>query len=419
VNRSLEGVRYAAAAYAPAGAHSEGPGYWAYGTNFYFLFADALKTTFGTTCGMETAPAMLKTGDYNLQMTTPTGKMFSYGDSVPGFGFEPVMFWFARELQQYYLASTTLDNLDVIRPSLIADGPQPDASRLQTIALLWWDPRLRPVSDKVIGPLTWWSEGGPQPQAVMRSAWGDLRAAYVGIKAGKSDESHGHMDAGSFIYEVNGVRWAVDLGRNDYGAPRRFGLGADLFRPTQDSKRWAIFRNSVESHNIVRFNGGTQWVDGKTEIRPAKNTDTAPAFVVDLTPAYAGQIVTAQRGLSLHPDRSLLVRDEWQTGPRPALVAWQWLTYAKVELAPGGATLTQNGETLHLRVISPSDAHLAVEDFSAAPNAWDAANPNLSRLTIRVSTAAESAGHLVITAAPDGAKAQDSATPSSLPLAEW
>ena len=32
VERSLRGVRYAAANYAPAGAHSEGPGYWAYGT---------------------------------------------------------------------------------------------------------------------------------------------------------------------------------------------------------------------------------------------------------------------------------------------------------------------------------------------------------------------------------------------------
>ena len=37
VKRCLLGVRYAAANYAPAGAHSEGPGYWAYGTNFYFL----------------------------------------------------------------------------------------------------------------------------------------------------------------------------------------------------------------------------------------------------------------------------------------------------------------------------------------------------------------------------------------------
>ena len=250
VARSLQGVRYAAAHYAPAGAHSEGPGYWAYGTNFYFLLVDALKTVFGTTCGLGQAPGMLLTGDYNLQMTTPTGRMYSYGDSVPSFGFEPVMFWFALELKQYNLASTTLERRDEMKETLVSDGAQPDASRLQTIALIRWDPALRPTADKVIGPLDWWIRGRPQPQAVMRSAWCDSKAAYIGLKAGKADESHGHIDAGSFIYELNGVRWAVDLGRNDYNAPRRHGLGSDLFRATQDSKRWAIFRNG-RSHMIL------------------------------------------------------------------------------------------------------------------------------------------------------------------------
>lgn len=420
VRRSLDGVRYAAANYAPAGAHSEGPGYWAYGTNFYFLFADALKTTFGTTCDLEKAPAMLQTGDYNLQMTTPTGKMYSYGDSVPHFGFEPVMFWFARELRQYYLASTTLERLDEMKDILVSDGAQPDASRLQTIALLWWDPALRPAADKVIGPLNWWSQGGPQPQAVMRSAWGDPRAAYVGLKAGKADESHGHMDAGSFIYEVNGVRWAVDLGRNDYNAPRRHGLGSDLFRPGQESKRWAIFRNGAESHNILRFNSGVQWVDGMTEIRPATRAEAQPGYTMDLTPAYAGQVSAVRRGISLRPGRALVVRDEWQAGERGVLVAWQWLTFAKVEITPDGATLTQNEETLHLQARSSGDAHFAVESLATPANAWDGANPGLNRITIRLSSAAHEKSHLVVVAgAPDDVKSTANDPLLARSLAEW
>lgn len=85
--------------------------------------------------------------------------------------------------------------------------------------------------------MNWWSEGGAQPQAVLRSSWNDKRATYVGIKAGSANNGHGHMDIGSFILEANGVRWAVDLGRDGYTLPRQHGLGGDLFLSSQESKR--------------------------------------------------------------------------------------------------------------------------------------------------------------------------------------
>jgi oligo-alginate lyase len=421
VERSIASVSYAAVKYAPAGAHSEGPGYWAYGTNFYFLLADALRTTFGTLCDLEKPPGLLKTGDYNIQMTAPSGNMFCYGDSVPEFGFEPVMFWFARELRGYYLAAPTLDRLEPMRAILTSDGQMPDASRLQPIALIWWDPALQPEPGKIVGPLTWWSEGGPQPQAVMRSAWGDPRATYVGIKGGKAAGGHGHMDAGSFILEANGIRWAVDLGRDSYAGPRRNGLADDLFREHQDSKRWTIFNDSADGHSILRFNGAFPWVDGKAEIRPATHTAIPAGYVVDLTPVYEGQVKTAQRGFSLRADRSVVIRDEWTTGDRAALVAAQWMTFAKVTLEKGAAVLTQDGETLRLRVVSPVGAHLAVEDVSKATNPWDSPRPGLSRLTIRVSTPAKTAGHLVLVAEPavpaGGAASADPIL--TLPLATW
>lgn len=399
VDRSIAHVGYATAHYAPAGAHSEGPGYWAYGTNFYVILIEALRTAFGTSCDLEKAPGFLRTGDYNIQMTTPTGHMFSYADSVPDFGFEPAMFWFAREISRPYLATPTLDRLSSIHDMLVSDTAQPDASRLQALALLWWDPALTTrEATPVPGPLTWWSEGGPQPQAVMRSAWHDPRAAYVGFKAGIANEGHAHMDLGSFLYEVNGVRWAVDLGRDSYAGPRRYGLGDDLFNAKQESKRWSLFRVGPESHNILRFNGAVPWVDGRCEMRPAPNTPAA--FLIDLTPAYSGQIVKTQRGVSLRPGGKLLVRDEWTTGVHAAAVTWQWLTYADVALEKSGATLTEKNETLKLQILSPAQAHIAVEDVSRAPNPWDSPNPGLKRIIIRVGCAATTDGALVVLASP-------------------
>jgi hypothetical protein len=161
-------------------------------------------------------------------------------------------------------------------------------------------------------------------------------------------------------------------------------------------------------------------VDGKAELHPAKNPAIAAGFVVDLSPAYAGFAQGVQRGFSLRPDRRLVIRDEWTTGEHAALVSAQWMTYAKVTLEKGGALLTQDGETLRLRVVSPEGAHLAVEDWSKAPNAWDSPHANLSRIVIRVSSPAKTAGHLVLVAENGATAVSTAADPIlSLPLAGW
>lgn len=49
-----------------AGAYSEGPDYWAYGTTFYALMAEALRTSLDATCDLERAPGFLQTADYTL-----------------------------------------------------------------------------------------------------------------------------------------------------------------------------------------------------------------------------------------------------------------------------------------------------------------------------------------------------------------
>lgn len=100
VERALKNMPRYAQLYAPAGAYSEGPDYWAYGTTFYALMAEALRTTFGTTCDLERAPGFLPTADYTLQMTAPSGELFNFADNGSGLGFELVMFWFARELRR-------------------------------------------------------------------------------------------------------------------------------------------------------------------------------------------------------------------------------------------------------------------------------------------------------------------------------
>lgn len=148
--------------YAPVGAYSEGPDYWAYGTTFYALLAESLRTALGTTTGLERAPGFLKTADYTLQMTAPSGLLYNFGDNSSGLGYEPVMFWFARELRRGGLVTREVANLKTLTDAITAGVPRGDASRMLSLALVWREPSL-PSTPPSAPPLVWWSEGGLQP----------------------------------------------------------------------------------------------------------------------------------------------------------------------------------------------------------------------------------------------------------------
>ena len=400
VDRALKHMPHYAELYAPVGAYSEGPDYWAYGTTFYALLAEALRTALGTTVGLERAPGFLQTADYTLQMTAPSGLLYNFGDNSSGLGYEPVMFWFARELRRGDLIAREVANLKTLADAITAGAPRGDASRMLALALVWREPSM-PATPPSTPPLVWWSEGGSQPQAVLRSKWDDPRATFVGIKAGQADDSHAHMDVGSFILEADGVRWAVDLGRESYPHARANGMAADLFKTIQASQRWNIFRCGPESHNLLRFDGAPQLVDAKAEIRPLPTSAAdAPGFIVDLSPVVREQVAHAERRVRLHPDRSVSIEDEWTTRTAATHVTFQWLTRADVTAHADGATLRQNGETLRLRFTSDHPARVAVEDVATPRNRWDSPNPGLRRIVIHLDTPAATTARLRVTATP-------------------
>ncbi len=234
----------------------------------------------------------------------------------------------------------------------------------------------------------------------MRSTWDDPRATFVGIKAGRPDDSHAHMDIGSFILEADGVRWAVDLGRESYPHARANGLAADLFKTTQASRRWSIFRCGPESHNLLRFDNAPPLVEAKAEIRPLPPGKEAPGFLVDMSSVVRGQVARAERRIRLHPNRSVTIADEWTTGAKATIVTWQWLTRAQVTVTSNGAILRHQGETLHLRITEGAGARVEVEDVSKPRNVWDSPNPGLSRILIHLQTPPERTGRLTVLAEP-------------------
>jgi hypothetical protein len=172
-------------------------------------------------------------------------------------------------------------------------------------------------------------------------------------------------------------------------------LAADLFKTTQESKRWSIFRCGPDSHNLLRFNNALQRVDGKADMRPIEN-----GFIVDLTPVVRDQVTSAKRQFTLNSDQSITIRDEWKANDKVAEVTWQWLTKATATKTDDGFLLKQSGEAMNLSAVASSMLTFTIEDASQTKNKFDSPNPGLTVLTIHMQTAAHSHGHLTVTAAP-------------------
>ncbi len=228
IDRARLNLPKAATAYAPDGAYAEGAMYWTYGTTYHVMLIDALARALGTTGGMDDFPGFLQSSEYLTQATAPSGDFYNYGDSSTGRTFSPALFWIADRLRSPRLLGQTLDALATLQNESKTPG---FLNRFFPLSLLWWDPAL--LANQAEPFALSWQGAGENPVAFHRSAWGDPNAIFVGFKGGRATTNHAHMDAGSFILEADGVRWAVDPGMEEY--PALEAAGVDLWSSGQDS----------------------------------------------------------------------------------------------------------------------------------------------------------------------------------------
>lgn len=145
VDRAFKYLPFAGAAYSPDGSDAEGPSYWSYGTSFYVLSIDALRSVFGTACGLDKMPGFLKTADYNNQMVGPSGNDYNYSDYHNENHNEPVMLWFGRELNRYDLIQDELTDLSRLYEKMGTGknekpGKNVVANRQVPLEIFWWNP---------------------------------------------------------------------------------------------------------------------------------------------------------------------------------------------------------------------------------------------------------------------------------------
>ena len=184
----------------------------------------------------------------------------------------------------------------------------------------------------------------PAGMAVLRCG-----RAWAGLKGGRNDANHAHLDLGSFLYEIDGIRFASDIGRENYAVPGYF----------DPIKRFSYFRTRTEAHGTLRIDGREQSVAMQARLlgTAARPDRLAVAYAL----AEPESAVSWQRGLQLRGDGRLAVVDEVEADGAQRLT-WQIHTLAEVTLAGRRALLRRDGVSVAADIIEPEE-----EAWQAAP----------------------------------------------------
>ena len=362
LHSALESIQLAMAEFAPDGAWKEGPGYWNYATSYNVTFLAALQTALGTDFGLSQMPAFADTGLFPIYLTGPLGRTFNYADGGDHSIRAPQMFWLARQFHQ---------------PAFAWYGRQNAAPT--ALDLLWFD--SAGTGPKSLGlPLNKYFRGAEV--CVLRSAWENPQALFVGFKAGDNKANHSHLDVGSFVFDALGARWAMDLGADNYNLPGYFG-----------SQRYDYYRLRAEGQNTLVINPGPRPDQDPAAATRIIRFESAPnrAFAIaDLTPAYKKHARKVWRGLALVDRRYLLVHDEIES-EKPSEVWWFMHTPASVSIGPDGASanLKQAAAQLSAHIIWPKEAKFQIlepQPLATSPHPENQAkNEGIRKLAIHLS----------------------------------
>ena len=365
IERALSSIHLPMEDYGPDGAYPEGYIYWDYGTSFNVMFLSAIAKAVSTDYGLTQIPGFLKTAGFYQNMTGVTGQPFNWGDCGSRASLSPAMFWFAQK-------NNDPTQLWVEKGYLTRDDFSSFTSDRLLPAIMVWgkDTKL----DEVKPPYSkFWMGQGANPVCMMRTSWTDPRGLYLGFKAGSASVNHGHMDIGSFVFESDGVRWAMDFGMQQYESLESKGIR--LFGRTQDAQRWSVFRLNNFVHNTLTVNNKLQLVKGYAKIDRHAD-DPAFSFVVsDLSSVYEGQLASVTRGAAIADGKYAVIQDELVARDTATIVRWTMLTPADVTLSgKNTATLKKDGKELTLRVVTPSNAKVRTWSTEPATD-YDAPNP--------------------------------------------
>jgi len=396
VRQAVASLPAALASYEPDGAWMEGPGYWRYATSYTATALAALETALGHDFDLGERPGLAATGWFPIFGTGPSGMVLNFADSGSRArrGGAACLFWLAGRYGEPALAADE-------HALLGAGRGRPDVRHIA-----WYQsPSEATTTPRPLDRLF----RGRVPVTFLRSSWTDPEALWVGVKGGYNQVNHGHLDLGSFEFEALGVRWARDLGSDDYNLP-------GYWDGREGGRRWRYYRLNSHSHSVPLLDDRDQAVAGMARVLRFREGGARPGVVLELDSAYAPLAAAVRRGVALVGGRrALLVQDEFRL-PEPRRLTWVMTTDASIETAGAEAVLRLEGRSLRARLLAPAGAVFTVGSAERPPP--ERRNAGVRQLLVEIPEAAGEV-RVAVLLAPEWPEGGAVAAVELVPLAGW
>lgn len=326
LHKNLLEIRNSLHHFSPDGGWGEGIGYWDYQMRYLTYAMTTVKNTFKTDFGYLNINGIKKTGLYAMYMMGPGGKINNYHDNSEKYYGSFVMFYLSDVFDNPIYASLWNKNIEKY------------GRQISVTDMLLYD------SEAANSEFSLSNTGYFADAEVfsMRDEWDSDGASFLSAHAGRNDEGHSHYDCGTFVYDGNGIRWALDLGSEDYTVPEYFG-----------NSRYKYYRIRTEGHNCLVINpsdsGAGQEYKCSTEVVEQNGRKKNPYYIMDLTDAYKSDVSDYRRGTMLLGSDGFLIRDELRLKNDDSTVYWFMHTKGDVKVLDNNRVeLTQGNEKMIL-----------------------------------------------------------------------
>jgi hypothetical protein len=396
------------------GTWAETPNYWYFGTTGHAEMSSSLITATGSHYGLlDVNPSTKLSGTFHMYVYGATS-LFDYGDHGPNkfSSTANAMFLYGDYFKQPQF---------ILHQREQSDAPQPEA-------MFWYDPSVTgafwdgtPLDMSFDDPSDQWVS--------MRSSWTDNSALFVAMKAGKNQghQTHNDLDAGDFVLDCLGTRFAGEYGNSDYLAPGYFSSDE------ANSTRWQYYRKRTEGQNTIVVNNQNQKVDGAPTVKHDSSKtaqgsstvidlpgDSTAYWAADLTSAYSN-VQSFKRGVRfINTRKQVLIQDDINA---ESAIEWRMQTNATVAVNGQSATLTIGDKVVKMTVLNTPDAQISTGPATRNPGdptppAPDPENPGVTVVSIKLAAGTHSLQVLFNPQWP-GMSEGDFKTPGSVPIDNW
>lgn len=319
---SARGVIETLNAVPPEGDWEEGVTYWFTTLYMGLRFAVALKRLTSGDVDLLEHPALARTGDFGMMTAFPSGYLYDFNDNLNKMTTvgADAMLWLA-------VHAGRRDWLHAVR-MFPSDTP------------VWLSNDAPDLEDELPSKLT--ANFPDSGVATMRSGWGPSDV-FVGIKSSRSDVSHGHLDANSFVLSAAGVPLVVDSGTWPYAAHIS---SFDFSGP-----RWNFDGFATIGHSTLMVDGQGQ-ASGKDLVGRIIEVSSGEGWhkvVGDASGVYPGLLETFVRTIILLGSELVIIRDVIRcAGERHV----EWLLHYAGDVRTVGVSSVVENEEVRL-VVTP------------------------------------------------------------------